>query len=269
MGMAHHSQPNAQRPGRSTPHRIRHLRPQSGLPHIERRAKTALRLAPRKPAPPSPGPYRIRYRQARGCPLHPTDSRPMDRHPAQRIRMARPEDHSDHLLPSDGRHDCCNRPGPHSCSLRISLRLQRHERGRLDAPGEAHYTPTSGLLKSPRSRPPARRRHLHRQHRLARHSSRDQTGIRPPLRTDSHYRSPRLLLFVPTYRPHRRRPFRRVCSLRKVLVRLLDFRRRDRSRRRARPTRPRTGAPHRPLAVPHRHTVRRLHAPAGDRTHLQ
>ena len=59
-----------------------------GYPTSSARAKTALQLAPRKSAPPSPGPHRLRHRQSRRRPLHPADARPLDRHSAQRVRMA-------------------------------------------------------------------------------------------------------------------------------------------------------------------------------------
>src|ERR1019366_675935 len=93
MGLAHGAQSHGQRTGRSPPHRIRHLRPQSGLPHIERRPEAALRLAARESAPPSPGPHWLRHRQAGRRPLHPADARPGERPAAQRVRMARAEDH--------------------------------------------------------------------------------------------------------------------------------------------------------------------------------
>ena len=153
VGLAHRAQSHGQRPVRSTPHGVRHLRPQGRLPDQFHRPDRSLQLAPRESAPPASGPHRLRHREAGRRALHPADARPVDRHPAQRIRMARAEDRGRDLLPSHAGPDRRPRARPHPGDLRISVRVGRDERGGLDAPGKAqHARPHHRRTRRDRSR---------------------------------------------------------------------------------------------------------------------
>ena len=131
-------------------------------------------------------------------PLHPTDSRPVDRHSAQRVRMARAEDRGRDLLPPHRGHDRRHRARPHPGRVRVSLRLRRDERRRLDAPRQTQHAATGShapnVLDLDRTLDADRYTVSIAWPGIAAAMKRE---VRAPLRADSGERSPRLLLRLP------------------------------------------------------------------------
>ena len=71
-------------------HRIRHLRPPRGLPDQFHRPEAVIRLAPRKSPPAASGKNRLPDRRPGSDRQHQTDTRPVDRHPAQPVPLSGP-----------------------------------------------------------------------------------------------------------------------------------------------------------------------------------
>ena len=283
-----HTAPNPARlDDRALPlHRTRLARARDRLRgHPGRPTDAGDRVAARQPAPAAPRPHRLpprARRRTRGDPGRPhrrrAGARPVGRLAPQPLPSRRGGGHGgDALPPAPGPRRGAGRLAPrpagaHRDPPALPLWHGRCDRGGLDAAGGARDGARALERERRGARAPPRRRPLLRAARLEpRRPSRGGGEARLP---------PRVVRGERALRGRGRllsRPARGAAPLvrgdapghARALEPLLVDRRGRRSLREPRPPRGRAGAAHRPLAVPHRHPVRRPVPAAGDGPHLQ